>query len=1645
MKRTKKLFALIMSCAMLMSLLPTTALAEEDAAEETAETTAEETEIQAADLEIAEDGTATIVIGDAEEAEEDEALAGLPDEAVPDDAAEAEDADAAEEAEEAEPEEVIYTAAKDAVSVKVTAPYGALPEGAELSVKRYAKDSDEYGDAAKAIGFEENAGTDMAAFDISFLVQGEEVEPAAPVKVSIDVSDILPDSADAGSLEVQHLVETPDDDIEAVVVANESGATEGKIDEANATAEFEVESFSTFTVTWDESVTTEGAETITVHVYNINGTSIDEELDEYETYYSTGGVITISDLITHLHQNAEYDSIYTFQYATVFYEFAQENGASYDPYTIGGEGDSVTSISKSADGETYTVIHGDSDTAETVEDPYIITIHLYYSLPTVTLNTEDAQGETVEFTTTPEYFQGDTDEADYHWALTDENLGTITPDENGGATFTWDTDVAQVGDQVTVEVTMTVTYTDAEGEEQTEKASATYTLTYGTEAVTITVTDADGNTVSGARVALCTGEDGSYTTVTTGVTGEDGTVVLYAEPGEYTVGVTYAEVTSTAGGGSTSRYSGEGTVTVNDEGTGAATVALGEAIVSGPPDGDTNGSYAGGEAPYYYEHIDVKIAVAGTEDASATFNDLDAVYVYDKYGNLIYWSDDLIENEGTTDYNCAFDMNGAEDIHSIVVSSEDSIVLVYEVIEDGEYKTYTIRVNADSYYPEGEYYSYTDVNAWQLCNSIYGTEITQAEWNVAVEEGEDAVAALFEEALEALGEQYNANGISISGLSYIQVADYLCDTRTTGGQAGLDIAIDVGAMSVLAQEYDLQIAKSLQNVPENFSADSLEVFNFNLTELVSVTAGDVGEEVWSTEEDNVAGTPLTGSTSEWTNEGDGSWSSIINFQDFISYEAEENTEFYYYILSEDEAETATADVQYYGIEVAVTFSSTTGTASVVVSYCELTQEDEDTYIRTSIWSGLTAQTGYDYDEEGNVTDTYTYYSVPFINTYDAYIDISGTKTWLYDSEEDRPESITVHLFADGEEVDSVEVTSDDNWEWKFENLPQYQTDGVTEIEYTILEGAIEDSNYIPTYDYATDEDGNFTGVVAITNAIPTVEKDVSDPAYGESTDDNLHQDGADNNDTLEYKMEADHIGGAHDLVLHDFLDDQLDIDTLAIQSVTLYADESDEGKVLEEGTDYTVSTGECSAECGLDGCSFEIHIIDEDVEDLTSDAFVIVIFDIEVHEGVENFDENDVDEIDNFVGLSFTVNDVSTYAEPDETETYSYGFDLYKYDADTGEALAGVEFVMSNSDGRYAQFDVTDETYLLTGWADSEDDATPIVTGSDGKAVVEGLHDGTFSIEETKAPEGYQQKVGTMTVTITVDEDDPDNPTITATNADVDGLEVQIDNTPGEDLIEIIGSKTWVDGDDEDGIRPDSITIHLLADGEEADSVTVTADDNWAWSFKDMPKYQDDGTTEIVYTITEDEVDDYDTMVDGLNVTNTHEPEPQNPVKSVDTDGDGDFDNDGDEVEYLDTLTYKIEYYNHNTTAATVTITDELDDALDFVSASDGGVYDEDTRTITWTIENAAPTSWGSVTFTAEVNEEGLEGIVIENTASVQIGNDAAVDTNTVENPTEEGELTESPVPKTGDTSHPISWMLMLLASIMAIGAALALRKQNRR
>ena len=103
----------------------------------------------------------------------------------------------------------------------------------------------------------------------------------------------------------------------------------------------------------------------------------------------------------------------------------------------------------------------------------------------------------------------------------------------------------------------------------------------------------------------------------------------------------------------------------------------------------------------------------------------------------------------------------------------------------------------------------------------------------------------------------------------------------------------------------------------------------------------------------------------------------------------------------------------------------------------------------------------------------------------------------------------------------------------------------------------------------------------------------------------------------------------------------------------------------------------------------------------------------------------------------------------------------------------------------------------------------------------------------------------------------------------VEGYNITNSYTP--ETTTVSGSKTWEDGDNQDGKRPASITVNLLADGQKVNTQTVGEAEGWSYNFTGLPVYKDG--QRITYTVTEEAVPGYSTNLNGYNITNSYTPE----------------------------------------------------------------------------------------------------------------------------------------------------------------------------
>jgi len=104
------------------------------------------------------------------------------------------------------------------------------------------------------------------------------------------------------------------------------------------------------------------------------------------------------------------------------------------------------------------------------------------------------------------------------------------------------------------------------------------------------------------------------------------------------------------------------------------------------------------------------------------------------------------------------------------------------------------------------------------------------------------------------------------------------------------------------------------------------------------------------------------------------------------------------------------------------------------------------------------------------------------------------------------------------------------------------------------------------------------------------------------------------------------------------------------------------------------------------------------------------------------------------------------------------------------------------------------------------------------------------------------------------------------THAIKDDTSLKVDN-----FINISGKKKWDDGNNQDGNRPDHVTVNLLTNGVKTDSKVVSAKSDWTYTFDRLHKYDIHGEP-FTYTVEEEKVPGYIITQNGFNFTNSYKP-----------------------------------------------------------------------------------------------------------------------------------------------------------------------------
>ena len=221
--------------------------------------------------------------------------------------------------------------------------------------------------------------------------------------------------------------------------------------------------------------------------------------------------------------------------------------------------------------------------------------------------------------------------------------------------------------------------------------------------------------------------------------------------------------------------------------------------------------------------------------------------------------------------------------------------------------------------------------------------------------------------------------------------------------------------------------------------------------------------------------------------------------------------------------------------------------------------------------------------------------------------------------------------------------------------------------------------------------------------------------------------------------------------------------------------------------------------------------------------------------------------------VAYTNYDYSYSIAGGNAEGYTFVVKVHKHDGQ-GKDLAGAEFEV-----------VRDANKKVVG---------KIVTDAQGNGQVAGLLRDAYTLREIKAPDGYQLS----NEEIKIQGGD--------FGADKSVLK-QVVNVPAVTTVDVRGTKSWSDAENQDGLRPEQVTIKLLANGTETgQTTTATAANGWTYEFTGLAAKDAQGQA-ITYSVAEEAVTGYTTTVNGYDITNSHTPETVD-VRGTKTWEDGD-------------------------------------------------------------------------------------------------------------------------------------------------------------
>lgn len=264
--------------------------------------------------------------------------------------------------------------------------------------------------------------------------------------------------------------------------------------------------------------------------------------------------------------------------------------------------------------------------------------------------------------------------------------------------------------------------------------------------------------------------------------------------------------------------------------------------------------------------------------------------------------------------------------------------------------------------------------------------------------------------------------------------------------------------------------------------------------------------------------------------------------------------------------------------------------------------------------------------------------------------------------------------------------------------------------------------------------------IAEKNGVPSVEKGVSNIQNGtyESTNN------ASIGDTVYFQTTITAQPGAQNYVLHDKMTKGL---TLKNDSIVVKKGESPVAT-----SDYTLKTSGF-----IDGCTFEIVFVQTFCDGLQKDEKITVTYSATLNTNAVI--GNDANTNTNKTLLSYGDSQKTTEVT---TNTKTFKMDVFKYtenrnDKTKKDGLADAVFTLKKV-GKTNTINFVKETpdeingdiYRVAKTGETGT-VTTITSPDSGKFTIKGLSAGTYKLEETKQPAGYNKLSGPVTVVIDMD------------------------------------------------------------------------------------------------------------------------------------------------------------------------------------------------------------------------------------------------------------------------------------------------------